>query len=296
MPEKTDLNISPYYDDFSEDKKFQKVLFRAGRPLQSRELTQTQSILQNQIERFGSHIFEEGSLVTGAESDIDMEMYYVKCKSANPNSAGDSSVESYRTSFHNKFIQGKSSGVVAQVFNSSAETSDDKLTLFVKFLSQGTDSANSSVFYGNEDLREVTLGEDGTITPVSGNNNEFTVEVTTERPIGRASIASITEGVVFVRGFFCKVDEQTLILEKYSGKPSYRVGLEISESLISSADDSSLLDNSQGTTNENAAGADRLKMGLTLAKYTLDSTEDTDFIELARVNKGILEVKISKQN
>ena len=294
MPEKTDLNISPYYDDFSEDKKFQKVLFRAGRPLQSRELTQTQSILQNQIERFGSHIFEEGSLVTGAESDIDMEMYYVKCKSANPNSAGNSSVESYRTSFHNKFIQGKSSGVVAQVFNSSAETSDDKLTLFVKFLSQGTDSANSSVFYGNEDLREVTLGEDGTITPVSGNNNEFTVEVTTERPIGRASIASITEGVVFVRGFFCKVDEQTLILEKYSGKPSYRVGLEISESLISSADDSSLLDNSQGTTNENAAGADRLKMGLTLAKYTLDSTEDTDFIELARVNKGILEVKISK--
>ena len=250
MPEKTDLNISPYYDDFSEDKKFQKVIFRAGRPLQSRELTQTQSILQNQIERFGSHIFEEGSLVTGAESDIDMEMYYVKCKSANPNSAGDSSVESYRTSFHQKFIQGKSSGVVAQVFNSSAETSDDKLTLFVKFLTQGTDSANSSVFYGNEDIREVTLGEDGTVTPVSGNNNEFTVEVNTETPIGRASIASITEGVVFVRGFFCKVDEQTLILEKYSGKPSYRVGLEISESLISSADDSSLLDNSQGTTNE----------------------------------------------
>ena len=44
MPEKTDLNISPYYDDFSEDKKFQKVLFRAGRPLQSRELAQTQAV------------------------------------------------------------------------------------------------------------------------------------------------------------------------------------------------------------------------------------------------------------
>ena len=49
MAEKTDLNISPYYDDYSEDKNFQKVLYRAGRPLQARELTQSQSILQNQI-------------------------------------------------------------------------------------------------------------------------------------------------------------------------------------------------------------------------------------------------------
>lgn len=60
MAEKTDLNISPYYDDYSEDNKFQKVLYRAGRPLQARELTQSQSILQNQIERFGDHFFKEG--------------------------------------------------------------------------------------------------------------------------------------------------------------------------------------------------------------------------------------------
>ena len=51
MAEKTDLNIAPYYDDYSESKNFQKVLYRAGRPLQARELTQSQSILQNQIER-----------------------------------------------------------------------------------------------------------------------------------------------------------------------------------------------------------------------------------------------------
>ena len=52
MTEKTDLNVSPYYDDFSEDKNFHKVLYRSGRALQSRELIQSQSILQNQIERF----------------------------------------------------------------------------------------------------------------------------------------------------------------------------------------------------------------------------------------------------
>ena len=294
MPEKTDLNIAPYYDDFSEDKKFQKVLFRAGRPLQSRELTQSQSILQNQIERFGSHMFEEGSLVTGAESDVDLDIFYVKVDSANPNSGGDASVEDYRTSFHGKFLRGKSSGVVGKVFESSAETSDDPITLFVKFHSQGTDEFNSIVFYSGEELQECTLGEDGTVTVNSANANEFTVKPKTDSPIGRSSIASISEGVVFARGFFCKVDAQTLILEKYSGKPTYRVGLNITESLLSSADDTSLLDNSSGTTNENAAGADRLKLDFTLSKFTLDTTDDTDFIELVRVNQGIIELKITR--
>ena len=52
MAEKTDLNISPYYNDYSEDNKFQKVLYRAGRPLQARELTQSQSILQKLMVEF----------------------------------------------------------------------------------------------------------------------------------------------------------------------------------------------------------------------------------------------------
>jgi hypothetical protein len=41
MAEKTDLNISPYHDDYSESKNFHKVLYRAGRPLQAREHSNT---------------------------------------------------------------------------------------------------------------------------------------------------------------------------------------------------------------------------------------------------------------
>ena len=104
MAEKTDLNITPYYDDYLESKNFHKVLYRAGRPLQARELTQTQSILQNQIERFGDHFFEEGSIVTGAQSDVDFDIYYVKVKTANPNSLGDASVESYRQLYHGQHL------------------------------------------------------------------------------------------------------------------------------------------------------------------------------------------------
>jgi len=293
MPEKTDLNISPYYDDYSEDKKFHKVLFRAGRPLQARELTQSQSILQNQIERFGDHFFKEGSIVQGAQSDINMDTYFVKCLSANPNSLGDANAETYRSTSHGKFLQGQTSGVVAQVITSSAETTDDKLTLFVKYLSQGTDTDHSFTFLADEELTEVVVSESGAVTSASS-NNEFQVASATDTPNGRASIANISEGIVFIRGFFCKVDAQELILEKYSGKPSYRVGLEIAESLISSANDNSLLDNATGSSNENAAGADRLKVGLTLAKYALTNTDDINFIELVRVNNGVIELQITR--
>ena len=58
MTQKTNLNISPYYDDFDENNNFYRVLFKPGFPVQSRELTTIQSILQNQIKNFGSHIFK----------------------------------------------------------------------------------------------------------------------------------------------------------------------------------------------------------------------------------------------
>ena len=56
MTQKTDLNISPYYDDFDSERNFYKVLFKPGYPIQARELTTLQSILQDQVKSFGSHI------------------------------------------------------------------------------------------------------------------------------------------------------------------------------------------------------------------------------------------------
>ena len=57
MAQLTDLNVSPYYDDFDENDNFHRVLFRPGYSIQARELTTLQSILQGQIEKHGSHIF-----------------------------------------------------------------------------------------------------------------------------------------------------------------------------------------------------------------------------------------------
>lgn len=291
MPENTDLNTSPYFDDYDSTKNYHKVLYRASRPLQARELTQSQSILQNQVERFGGHFFKEGAIVEGAQADIDMDIYYVKVDANNPNTSGTSTIESYREDFHGKLLRGKTSGVVGKVIFSAAETSSDDPTLFIKYQVQGTDTKNSYQFLSGEDLEEVGIDSNGNVAAVS-NNNEFQVEPESDEPQGRASIANISEGVIFTRGFFVRVEQQKIIIEKYSGRPSARIGLTINESLISSANDSSLLDNASGTSNENAPGGDRLKIGLTFAKKSLTDTTDENFIELLRVNQGILELQV----
>ena len=78
MPSPTDFNLSPYYDDFTESKKFHRVLFRPAFAVQARELTQSQTILQNQVERLSDHIFEKGALVIPGEIGYDLNYYAVK--------------------------------------------------------------------------------------------------------------------------------------------------------------------------------------------------------------------------
>ena len=77
----TNFNVSPYYDDFAESKNFHRVLFRPSYAVQGRELTQLQTILQNQVERFGEHIFKEGSMVIPGQIGLNTSYQYVKLTS-----------------------------------------------------------------------------------------------------------------------------------------------------------------------------------------------------------------------
>ena len=78
MAQKTNLNISPYYDDFDPNDQFYKVLFKPGFPVQARELSTLQSILQNQVESFGTHMFKDGSMVIPGNIAYDQEYYSMK--------------------------------------------------------------------------------------------------------------------------------------------------------------------------------------------------------------------------
>ena len=82
MPQQTNLNVSPYFDDFDPSDDFHKVLFKPGYPVQARELTGLQSILQNQIEKFGDHIFREGSKVIPGQLSYQSDYYAVQVEAA----------------------------------------------------------------------------------------------------------------------------------------------------------------------------------------------------------------------
>ena len=64
------LNTSPYYDDFSDDKRFHRVLFKPGVAVQARELTQLQTILQDQLDKGFGFTIQEGAVVTGCAETI----------------------------------------------------------------------------------------------------------------------------------------------------------------------------------------------------------------------------------
>ena len=55
MPQETNLNVSPYFDDFDKNKNFYRVLFKPGSPVQARELTTQQSIVRNQLKQKFNH-------------------------------------------------------------------------------------------------------------------------------------------------------------------------------------------------------------------------------------------------
>lgn len=73
-----DTSISPYFDDYSADKNFHKILFKPGVAVQARELTQSQTILQNQIKRVGDYLFTNGEKVTGPKPITNLDARSVR--------------------------------------------------------------------------------------------------------------------------------------------------------------------------------------------------------------------------
>ena len=264
MPSKTDFNVSPYYDDFSESKKFHRVMYRPAFAVQARELTSQQTILQNQIEKLGDSIYKHGSMVIPGEAIYDLNYYAVKLTSFSGTLAN----------FVGSNVTGGTSGVVAVVKAVVATDGTDPDTLFVKYKNSGTDNASAKFTDGESLTSAASTGETAVVNTCA-----------------TGSAAHIEAGTYYINGFFVEVDQQTLTLDKYTNTPSYRVGLTINETFTTSSDDTSLLDNATGSSNENASGAHRFKIDLTLTKLSLTSTADANFVELFRLKSGKIQNK-----
>ena len=299
--QKTDLNVTPYYDDFTEDSNFHRVLFRPAFSIQARELTQMQSILQNQIERLGSHFFKEGAVVIPGQVGFDITYSYVKIKPEFVVGAVTHTVETYRETLVGKKLKGSESLVVAKVVGSAAATTSDELTLFVKYEQSNTPAATSTLSadqgttsYKFKNGENIQIDTAFTYTHATAGSQTFTTnsevcEAIDSSACGTGSSASVQKGVFYIRGSFVQTTAQTIVLDKYSNSPSYRVGFQVTESLSTPEEDSSLLDNATGSTNFAAKGAHRLKYSLTLTKKDIGSADDADFIELMTLRSGNVE-------
>jgi len=258
----TNFNVNPYYDDFDEDKKFLRILFKPGFAVQARELTQSQTILQKQIERFGEHIFKNGSIVSGGQLFIHDTTYL----NVNTDFAGTAV---NINNFNGKTITnvaGTKTGQVVVVYDVNSGTGDPK-TIYVKQISGAPFAAGD------------------TITTVEASPVFANVAI---GGVGTGQTFSVSDGVYFYDGFFLKNDQQTIAISKYNTSSNVRVGFEITESIIEYTQDTSLLDPAQDASNFQAPGADRFKVDLILASRTFESTDDTQFIQLARVENGVL--------
>lgn len=447
MPIQTDLNISPYYDDYNENRDYYKILFRPTVAVQVRELNQLQTILQKQVERFGNNIYKRGTIIDGCNFIFHNPLPYVKI---NDNELGGAPAS---VSTYTGYFAKSSSNLVSYIVETDIgyeSTAPDLNTLFLKYLNSGNTSNQSSyaqgdiltIYDGNNSIFNVSIeagsstfsnddtivflsaievqnstggiafsnssgganafavGEEirqlitnakaeivevnsvanstslvlkikpiapdlvfgnnegwtfnesyaiiGNTTTVSANvvnivgsganaslvtdtNGKIVSVAVTERgegyyippyvavssssanserieaanlvaenylaqvtvnsddanAVGNGYGFSITDGVIYQKGYFARVEEQFIVVEKYNAETNNVVGFDTTEEVVNSNSDSTLLDNSIGTLNINAPGANRLKLTPTLVVMSKeDATANDEFLTVVEFSEG----------
>jgi len=271
------FNVDPYYDDFDPAKNYHRILFKPGFAVQARELTQTQSILQNQISNFADNIFKQNTPITGGQITTNLNCFYVKLQTTFNN------VTISPITFVGKSVQDITGTVKARIIAAASASGSgaggDPPTIILTYTS-GVQFTNGDIVYDATTLQPIC-------------------QAITSASTGSSSVASVSQGVFYIssnytapsgevitKGTFVQVNPQSVILNKYDSIPNLRVGLDIVESITTYLNDSSLLDPAIGASNYQAPGADRYKIDLVLETRPLLLGNDDSFIELIRVING----------
>ncbi len=303
MPQKTNLNVSPYYEDFDASKNFYKILFRPGYSIQGRELTQLQSILQNQLESFGKNTFKQGELVVPGEVGLNNKLDYVKLSSVSEVAVNESGSIVFRkydiSQLVGQQLRGLTSGVIANLIDVKNSSEINADTLFVSYVTSGN-AGNEVTFRQGETVEVIdgvntpllVVGTDGSVLPttvtITNPDNQQTTIVDSPA-MGYASAVKVEEGIYFVNGYFVRNSEELFVLDSYNNAPSAMVGFRVEENIVTPEEDSSLYDNAIGSSNFSAPGAHRLNIKLNLEKYNLSATTDKNFIKILTVKSGVIQ-------
>ncbi len=272
------FNSNPYYDDFSHSAGFLKILFRPGYAIQARELTQAQSILQNQISKIGDHLFRDGSRILGSGISVRTTGTARIAISSLDLVGITDYTQLLGTELTNETVKAK---IVAFSPVGSGGNSSHLLTA-VNFIS-GSEFATGGVSFGTS-----------TLTLVESSKTAKTINV--------------SAGIFYVDGFFVPVESQSFIPTRVVGSTldsqfisnsapfsdlSTKIGYFIIRDTVTAQEDSTLTDPSIGSYNYNAPGADRYKINLVLGQSGITAESD-DFLELLRIENGNITKKIEK--
>lgn len=262
-----------YRDDFADSDNYYRVLFNSGRALQARELTQLQTIIQKEIERFASNIFKDGAPMQSGGVKINNAYEFIKIASA-------TSLPSDLTTLQNVVFTGQTSGIKVRVLEGIAAANSDPDTLYVQYLDLPSGSAGTT-------SPKVTPGETISGT-VSGSTLNLTVQTTNTAAnpaTGFGCQFSTGPGSFFVQGHFVFAVPQSIILSKYSNNFSGTVGFKILQDIVTSSDDEDLFDNQGATPNRSSPGADRYRIRLQLIDKR-NLAADENFVYVSEIFAG----------
>lgn len=260
-----------YKDDFLDSDGYHKILFNSGVALQARELTQIQTILQNQIKRFGDNIFLEGAVVKPGGANLNSKYEFIKLNTSSFALPGTPS------SLVGRSFTGQTSGIVAKVLEVVTAEGSDPATLYVQYtstLASGASTSNPIRMQAGETI------DDGSTTLVVQTTNTIA-----NPAVGTGARFSIGEGIYYTNGHFVFVETQSKIISKYSDAPDAEVGFKITEDIVTTADDINLFDNQGVTPNLSSPGADRYRIRLTIATRD-DVDSDENFVHVANIVDG----------
>lgn len=279
-----------YKDDFKDSDHYHRILFNAGRALQARELTQMQTIIQEEVGRFGSNIFVEGAAVEGGNLHV-LRFPSIKLTTAAATTLSAASL-TFNDLVGKEFIGDTTAikFIVRKAFAASAKddgSGNNPPTLFVEYTDTTAGTSGTSP----------VVVQDGT----SFTNSTLGITLTADTPsVGAAAntgtILQIAPGTFFVKNHFVTSEAQELVLGKYEPfNINEDIGFKVIEQVITTDDENALYDNQGASPNISAPGADRYKITLSLTKKS-KVTSAENFVYLATISAGRISKQVTTSN
>lgn len=277
--------LSQYNDDYRDSDHYHRILFNNGRALQARELTQMQTIIQSEMARMASYIFKEGGIFgsAGSLSGAFAPLGSVRV-TALPTAAVDDIAP---TELVGLVVTDNTSGVKAIIKAVIPGTGGADDVILVKYttsndLTSSNTAAGPKIFEPSGILDYTHPTEGAKQLTIKANSGA-------DFAINKASFIETPAFNTYVAGHLITVEQQSLVLDKFSDKPNEVVGYILSEQILTTADNIALYDNSGATPNVTSPGADRLKITLTLKKES-DKAAGETFYPLVKIINGIARI------